>query len=1049
MKKGKEKILQILQRREFLMFGGICFLFFILLIKFFQLQIIEHDQYSSNLRASVERTIEIPATRGLIYDRYGRPLAINKPTYVLKVDQQVKLEKGELNKVLLEVAELLEANGDSYIDNVPITKEEPFEYTGSKTDINQFVYSIPYNNEEHRQELLAYSADEMIAYLRSSKVFDIDSSLSNVQARKIIALRVELYQFAYRKYKLATIATNISEKTVAQIEEKHNNFPGVLVEVDSVRYYTEGEVMGNILGYTRAITDSQYKSMQDLGYDRDDIVGHEGIEKTMEQELRGKKGLENVEVDSVGRKVHTIDTDEAVQGNDVFLTIDLDLQKAAYNSIEKRLSEAIIAQLKGQTKDTLPLSARDILISMVESSQLRVSVMRQAEEGTKQKEIYDKLSVEYESLDEVVKQEMTLDDLLVQWVSEEPSPLTDKEIILALHEQGSLKLPEDTVNAIKQNPSGSAEHIIIAQLEAGHLKPNQFAVGTSSGSAVVVDVNTGEVLAMVGYPSYDSNQMTTNFNSYYSTLSNSRDKRSMLWNRALMTGKAPGSAFKMITGIAGLEEGLITPSTVIYDAGEYTKAGAPYPKCWIFGSRGHTHGATDLAKALEVSCNYYFFEVAYNLGRGSSKPYANIEALNKYVEMFGLNVGTGIELDEVKPNESTPSNKVQRQITNVLSAVRGMDEEKKQKRVDAVTEELRKSIYPIVGSAGEDINSQIDYLIQYQLKQRVEPLLQEALEGELEEIVNASFESIQGQLQLRFNDIIGDIVRNTMNDTSKKSLKNKAKEQLMKHLDYMIDLSIEDMMIDAIEMIPIDDLIEAYDQAYTIMYDRELRKGTNQEVIDELKKRIENLEADKEYYVEYVTLKVKNTVVNTIANHLLASVEIDWTDGITIRTAIGQGDNAFTPTQMARYIAALGNGKDVYNLRIVNGIYDSKDTKEYIAKESEKYNTLEISEANIQAIHKGMLQVTKGSQGTARVVFEGFPIDVAAKTGTAQEGKYENSFFVGFAPYDDPQIAIVTNIYNANGLGSYNTQIARDILTSYFKLEETIEETTLDNMFID
>ncbi|MEG0501536.1 MAG: hypothetical protein RR525_04815, partial [Cellulosilyticaceae bacterium] len=227
MKKGMNKILHIFKQREFLMFVGICFLFFVLLLKFFKLQIIDYDEYSSNLRASVERTIEIPATRGLIFDRYGRPLATNKPTYVLKVDQQVKMEKGELNKVLLEVANLLVANGDEYIDTVPISKEVPFEYTGSKTEINQFVYSIPYNNEEHRQEILGYSAEKMISYLRSDKVFNIDKAISDADARKIIALRVAMYKSAYSKYKLVTIASNISEKTVAQIEENHNDFPGV------------------------------------------------------------------------------------------------------------------------------------------------------------------------------------------------------------------------------------------------------------------------------------------------------------------------------------------------------------------------------------------------------------------------------------------------------------------------------------------------------------------------------------------------------------------------------------------------------------------------------------------------------------------------------------------------------------------------------------------------------------------------------------------------------------------------------------------------------
>ncbi|MEG0712037.1 MAG: hypothetical protein RR448_07325, partial [Niameybacter sp.] len=150
MKKKVNNILHMLSDRLFLLFGGICVLFLVITGKFYQLQIIEHDKYANNLRASVERSIQVEAPRGLIYDRYGRPLAVNKPTNVISIDQQVQMKKSELNRILLEVVELLEANGDTYVDEIPISKEAPFEYTEGKTSINQFMYSIPYNNEEHR-----------------------------------------------------------------------------------------------------------------------------------------------------------------------------------------------------------------------------------------------------------------------------------------------------------------------------------------------------------------------------------------------------------------------------------------------------------------------------------------------------------------------------------------------------------------------------------------------------------------------------------------------------------------------------------------------------------------------------------------------------------------------------------------------------------------------------------------------------------------------------------------------------------------------------------
>ncbi|MGL4345891.1 MAG: penicillin-binding transpeptidase domain-containing protein [Cellulosilyticaceae bacterium] len=1043
MKKHFNKLLGLFQERVFLVFVGISLLFGVLVLKFYNLQIVKYDNYATQLRASVERMIEIPSTRGLIFDRYGRPLAVNQPTKVLKVDQQVRMDKKQLNQVLLNVALLLEENGDGYVDKLPISQTEPFEYTGGTSTINQFMYSIPYNNEDHRQELLTYSADQIIDYLRSQ--FTIDESISDNDARKIIALRCEIYAFAYRKYKLVTIADNVSDETVAQIEENLTNFPGVVVDVEPVRYYPEGELLGNVLGYTRTITDTQYSEMQALGYDKDDIVGQDGIEKSMEEELRGKKGIERVEVDNVGRKVHTIEKNDAVQGNDVFLTIDLDLQRAAYDSIEQRLSEALVDRLKAQKTDIQPLKAREILISMVESSQLDMRLMAKAEVGTKQKEIYDIITKEHDSLDPLMKEDITMMDLMIQILKEDSATITDKDLILLFHEQGSMHLPESTVTAIKQNKYGSAEHILIQQLETGNLKPKQFAVDPFSATTVVVDVNTGEVLAVVGYPSFDSNQMTTNFNRYYGTLF---DDRSMLWNRALMTTKAPGSTFKMITAIAGLEEGVVTPTTTIYDTGYYTRAGAPYPKCWLYGSNGGSHGHVDVTGALEVSCNIYFYEVAMRLGANTKGLYSNIETLTKYVHMFGLDQKTGIELAETEPNVSTPKNLVKSQITSVLGSLKNMSEDKRAKRVEDMGQMLRNGLYPINDQKSDSVDDQIDYLTQYELKRNIEPLLQEALDKDLSKVLDEAFVAVQADLQLNLSAVVDDIVTQTINDTSTKSLKSKARLRLNKHLEYMMKDDMQQTITQITGKIDVDDLLDAYDHAYNTLYTRELKKDPDSPVVIELRNRIESLEENPDRYVQMVNQKIIEGIVKTMSSYLLQGVEMEWSDGITIRTAIGQGNNAYSPIQMSRYIAAIANGKEVFDLRIVNGINDQKDSGIYEPKQSSKYADLDVSDKTIDVVHQGMLKTTQDTRGTARTVFSGFPVDVASKTGTAQEGGHEHSWFAAFAPYDNPQVAIVTSIYNADGLGRYGTQIARDVLTAYFEIDQESEKTTLDNMFI-
>ncbi|ONI43623.1 hypothetical protein AN640_06265 [Candidatus Epulonipiscium fishelsonii] len=1058
MKKLSKKIVQLTKERVFVMLIGIIILFTILLLRFYQLQLIRYDEYSSNIRVGIERTVEVPATRGLIFDRYGIPLAINKPIYVLKIDQQVKQTKESLNNVLLKLANVLELNGDEYIDNIPITNSPPFEYTTSKTSINQFMYNIPYNNEEHRKELLELSAKELIDYLKkqyniTEVSFEIDKhtgkkikkGFTDEEARKIIALRTAIYPYTYKQYNLAMLASDISERAVAYIQENNDEFIGVSVDIDATRQYTEGEVTGNLIGYTRTITDNLYEELEGQGYDKNDIVGHEGIEKSMEATLRGIDGKEVIEVDTLGKKVHTIEEGNAIQGDDIFLTINIELQKEIYESIENRLSEALVVRLKG-TKPRMQISAREMLISMIESSQLLISKMEKASPLTKQNEIYQQLLQQYNQLDNMVKEEITLYDLFVQWVSAENSTLTDKDIILALHEQGSLNLSQKVVDQIRLDNTGTGEQILIQQLQDGFLKPNQMAIDPFSATAVVVDVNTGEILSLVGYPSVDSNKLANEFNSYYPTLF---DDRSMLWNRALMTTKAPGSIFKMVVAMAGLMEGVITPETIIYDTGVFTKAGEPHPVCWIHTNTGAGHGPVDLQKALEVSCNYYFYEVAHRLGLKYTEPYGSINILEHYAALFGLGDLTGIELPEKEPNLSTPENLVNQTMSSALNKLKVMSEEKISTQVKEISKILEKGIYPSANPYAVDIEGRIEYLTQYELKRTIEPMLQEATSKNLEKIVKMAFQNIQGYLQLNIDYITENIVLNTMLDQTNRSLKSKATDQLKKHIEYMIDEAMQSISKDIKENIDINDMLQSYLEAYTVLYNKELNKNLDQELIDNLRNKISTLLEQKDYYVDYLISKVQQNLINTISTYILKDVDMEWNEGITVRTAIGQGNNAFSPIQMARYVVALANGKTVYDLKIIDGVYTSKTTKDYEETEVKIHSNLNVPEKYISEIHEAMLKVTTGEVGTSTNILGDLPIQIAGKTGTAEEASHEHSWFTGYAPFDNPEIVVVTSVYNEDGLGSFGSQIAKDVFTAYFKLNEEGEKSTLDYEFIE
>lgn len=1047
MKKNIQRFLELVTNRVFLVFCGVCVGFTLVIGQFYKLQIIEHHKYVNNLRASVERQIEITAPRGLIYDRYGRALAVNQPHNVLRFDQQVPLKRGELNEILLKVAKLLESHGDTYHDKVPITMKAPFEYTGTEREINQFMYNVPYNNAAHREELLTKSAEELIAYLSSAKVFNINQEIyTPEEVRKIIAMRLEIHPFTYRKYNLVTLAQHISEETVTHIEENHKQYPGIIVDVEPIRYYPEGEILGNILGYTRAITENQYDQMKELGYDKNDIVGHEGIEKSMEAELRGVKGNEKVEVDNLGRRVHTIYRNDAVAGNDIYLTIDLDLQRAAYESVERRLSEAIIERLKGENRDVRPLTSKEVIVSMLESSQLDLKTMESASEESLSYRVYQRLIDAYNELDQVIKENLTPLDLLIKDLDETSGMFTEREIMLILNEQHRLHLTPDQINDLQKNLKGTTERILIHQLENGYLKPNQFSIDPFSAAAVVQDVNTGEILALVGYPSYDSNQMTTNFNQYYTSLF---DNRSMLWNRAVMTKEAPGSTFKMLTGIAGLEEGVITPETLIFDTGVYEKAGSPAPKCWIHPRTGGGHGNVNLTRGIEVSCNYYFYEVAFRLGLLDKEPYHGIDTLTKYVEMFGLGEPTGIEIAEAEPNISTPKNLVKNQLTTVFNQIRNTQDETFNRYVEPIVSDMKKGIYPFANSQFTDIDGQIEHLVQYELKRNIEPVLQDAFEDELANVIQEAYRLLSENLKIKSNEVIDTIVDKTMHDPSNRSLRLKTKEQLMVQLDLLITKEFDTLLQSIVETIDVYDILDAYEYAYDIMYARELRKDPESEVVKELRERLRAIDEEEEHYKNYLTKQIRYSIINEVANQCLRGLELEWRDGTTVRTAIGQGQNAFTPVQMARYIAGLANGETVYNVRVVNGIYDVKDEGGYIPSENQVFGELNFKPTTIPVIHQGMFDVVNGQSGSARHEFRNFPVQIAAKTGTAQKAGREHSWFAGFAPYKEPQIAFVTTMYYADALGKYGRFMARDILTEYFGMNKERDKTTLEHMFIE
>ena len=1041
-------------------FGGM----FLLNIKqFYKLQINSNEEYSENLQSDVERKVEIPASRGSIYDRYGKPLAVNKPIYVLKINPQVTFsDSNRLNDIIIDVTNLLEENGDSYIDNVPISKEVPFVFTKDEQSVRSFITNyVPYNNQEHKEELYNYSAEELMNYLRGEDVFGLSEGMSDQDARKVIAIRLEMRQTTYQKYKMVTIAEDISMKTVAAIEENKKKYENMEIEVEAERFYTYGKAFGNVLGYTRTITENQYEKLKEEGYDQDDRVGQVGIESTMEAELRGDKGYQIIEVDNVGRHVMTKEEKAPVNGNDIYLTIDADLQLAVYEAVEKRLSEAIVQRLKGQGgPNVMKLTGREVLVSMATNNQLDFKQMQEAEENQMQKQLYDKINNSYQEalialeknqkeMPEEERESLSIKQHFANMLNSDELLITDRELLLAFAEQGSLKLEASQIESIWSGNYGSLEALLIEELESGDLKPEQTSIMPFSASAVVVDVNSGETLALVSYPSFDSNAFTQDFNDTYLKLHDGVDSRNLETNRALKTARAPGSTFKMLVGIAGLEEEVISNETVMNDTGFYTKAGEPYPRCWHFTNHGYGHGNVDLVRGLEVSCNYYFYDIPYRLGLKYGAPYGAIDALTRYVEMFGLNQKTGIELEEVSPSVSNPKTEINKQVTRALNRLKSMSAVNQENIFEEIKQFMDSGFYPRGDSKAVDTDGVIDYLSSKEIKSRIDSELKVALNDTLDKIYNHMMSGFKKTFNEDIQKYVNKVVAEVLAGESTVSLKERTIIALRKLLVESVNASTRNMIKKELNTIPKERLNQIYYDAYGSTYNRYRSDTNKQEVANELRNRMNDIESGSFEVIDDLIDKILIRMIDTYLNDFFKDVDMEWTMGINVRTAIGQGKNAFTPVQMARYIAGLANGKEVYDLKVINGIQDHKDTNRYIETQNKVFNTLNIKASNLKSIYNGMRAVTSGSEGSARKEFANFPIQVAGKTGTAEGGKYEDSWFVGFAPYDNPQIAVVTSMYEADGLGTYNTQLARDVFEIYFNRYNQTESVSHDNLLIE
>lgn len=898
----------------------------VLISRLFYLQIINGSEYQDNYNLKLEKTETIPATRGNIYDRNGNLLAYNELVYAVTIQDNgtysSKAERSKsLNTEIGRIVKKLEQNGDKIDNNfgIFIDSSGQYQFLSSGNSLQRFradvfgknsIDDLEYNEKLGFDEATA-TADQIIDYLQGEKVYNISKDYSKKLRYEIMVVRYNMGQNSYQKYISTVIASDVSDESVAFIKENINELTGVDVEQKSLRRYVDSEYFAHIIGYTGQISTSEYNELSktDENVETTDVVGKSGIEKYMNDYLSGNKGYETIYVDSVGNTIAEGEYKASESGNDVYLSIDMDLQKAAYILLEQEIAGILYSKIENIKESNINSSSDvivpiyDVYYSLIKNGLIDINAFYDTKASetektvlrayqAKEKEVLSTLKTQLRVNNEVVYKDLpkeyqaystyivtklkslgifdssaidTSSDVQNSWTSEEMAVnkyliyaieqnwiditkyeseakyadteelyndlvdyvidylstdsgferlvykylllddgITGSQLCMILYDQGVLSKDDEDYTALSSGQI-TAFDFMKKKIKSLEITPGQIALDPCSGSTVMLDTKTGEILAMVTYPGYDNNKLANSVDSdYYAYLTN--NAANPLYNYATQQRTAPGSTFKIVSSTAGLAEGVITTSSEINDLGQFTKV-SNNPKCWIYPSN---HGSINVSEAIRDSCNYFFYEVGWRLagGDGAYDDVTGIKKITEYASLFGLDETTGVEIEENSPHIATE--------------------------------------YPVMA-------------------------------------------------------------------------------------------------------------------------------------------------------------------------------------------AIGQSDNNFTTVGLARYATAIASKGTVYNLTLLDSVRDSDGNVIEDYKPSVRNQVDVLNGAEWDAVHYGMRMVCESLSS-----FNGFSVEVAGKTGTAQQvsNRPNHALFIGFAPYNNPEVSIATRI--AYGYTSHNAaEVSKDILAYYFGVTET------------
>lgn len=894
-------------------------IFAIISARLIYLQIVLVDEYRDKANSNNYMNVSVPAARGDIVDADGNVFATSVQSYTLDFTETPE-SKESFYSTMKKVFEILKEKNIPLVDDfaIVINSEGKLEFNFQSTDEQSRRWmELRFKKDRGFDEIVArkeYGDDVKMSELDDEQKSKIDELLLQITAedafrqlekqygitqyyectleeeRNLIIIKDNLKMSSYSGYDQITIANSLDQETAFIFQQLQANLPGISVDNKPMRFYPENDLGSAFLGYISAIDPWDEATYEEQGYNvNTDEVGKTGIEAAFEKDLMGTKGQQRIQVNKAGRRVAVLGEVEAYAGDTVKLNIDIDIQKVAEKALDDTLEE--IRKTGKKTEN----ATRGAVVVMKTTGEVLALASRPGFDPNL----------------------FTVPGLLTPEISQEYfNPDLSKKGREYIESRGLANLE----GILTRNELNSLSYDERVEVVLNRMFPLDDRI---EGNTTIRE----DLYDIFPKPFY---------------------------NYATQTLVPPGSTFKPVTVLAGLEEEVITPYTTIYDSGPYNKRYPDYKGAsWMYNKYGGSHGWNNAAKALEVSNNYFMYEVADRLFAKTGADINTLDFLAKYAWQLGLGVPRGSNL---KPTTGI-------EITENFGQVYNYESSK-----DTLT------------------NAYINQLVEF-----------------LEKGIN----SINATPHYKPFDIVKvpefgsgkELEQKKLTNSKKKAVVDAIKEEVKKETK-----SSENEMIERFSVL-IQDIIKSDKTIEEIGYTED---------------DIRNIA-----YAMFYAVNDARTSINSAANAYDAS--------------IGQGMNYFTPLQLASYISTLVNGGTRYEVKIVDKVLDS-ETGEVIKDYTPQIiSEAEFNQSSIDAVKAGMRDVTAGENGTTSGVFDGFPIPSGGKTGTSNVvdekiqdaiGRNAAGLYVGFAPYDNPEIVVCSILFDSDG---DKGKIARATFEEYFR----------------